>query len=139
MATPQYIIVKAATYPQTSVAHLTADFGATNFIPTLTSFLHTTFPCLPFQPGPIDHFDVFKQVSISTLTNPHLSSQPRRDRIRATPAVQPRGQRAGTPAHFDMALIAKHHGVSGMYTNTYLIMIINEYDACQMFELAKFM
>jgi len=90
------------------------DFGATEFLAALTSFVRNQLPRpSPILPGPIDRFDIYKQVCISIPSNPYLSSKPRRSRIRATPAIPAKGRKAAVPAHFDTALIEQGNDTSG--------------------------
>jgi len=57
----------------------------------------------------MDRFDVYKQIALDLPPNPYLSSEPLSTRIHATAAVPPWGRKAGTPAHFDTALIIDRH------------------------------
>jgi hypothetical protein len=108
---PSYTVAKIAPLPATPVARLETDFGATEFLPALTSFVRNQLPRpSPILPGPMDRFDVYKQISMATPSNPFLSSQPRRSRIRATSAIPAKGRKVAVPAHFDTALIEQGHG-----------------------------
>jgi hypothetical protein len=64
----------------------------------------------------MDHFDIYNQVILQPPPNPCLSSVLLTTRIRATPAIPPRGRKVGTPAHFDTALVIDHqdNGSLGM-------------------------
>jgi len=113
-----YSIAKNAPYPDTTVNRLASYFGAIDFIPALSVFIHENLPHCNIEPSPFDRFDVFKQILIPSPANKYLSNQPRTSRIRTTPAIKPKGRKPGTPARFDTALIAedisKHHRFGGL-------------------------
>ncbi|KAG2100245.1 hypothetical protein BD769DRAFT_1631108 [Suillus cothurnatus] len=91
-----HILAKTPAHPQQSVQHLITAHGATMFLPALKSFLHKHMPHNNIVP-----------VVVVTPPDPHVSDSPKRWRIRATPEVQPGpGQKPGSPARFNMALIS---------------------------------
>ncbi|KAF8871625.1 hypothetical protein BD779DRAFT_1613911 [Infundibulicybe gibba] len=87
-----------------TVQHLFEHFGATNFIPALTSFLQQQ-QSHPLLPNTSDRFDLYKQIIITLPPNTFLNSQKFSNRIRTSPAVPPRGRKKGSPGVFDTALI----------------------------------
>jgi hypothetical protein len=103
-----YDIAKRAPFRNVSVEGLMTNFGATEFIPALTTFLHEHIPDSPVEPGPHDSFDLFKQVKIPLPSNRHLSEQSRTQRIRAIPEVKANGRKAGVAAVFDTALVVEN-------------------------------
>ncbi|KAJ7186196.1 hypothetical protein C8R46DRAFT_983014 [Mycena filopes] len=105
LPTVSYKIAKFPAVENTTVAHLQTSYGATHIIPALTTFLKLHFKTSLVQPGPYDRFDLFNQISIPLPRNRYLSDQPRSSRIRAVPAVPPKGRTAGSPAVFDTALV----------------------------------
>ncbi|KAF8179782.1 hypothetical protein K438DRAFT_2172963 [Mycena galopus ATCC 62051] len=100
-----YTIAKRPATLNLTVAHLHEHHGAVDIIPALTAFLKLTFKSCPIVPGQFDRFDIYNQVSLILPPNRYLSSQQRSSRIRAIPAVAPKGRSRGSPAAFDTALI----------------------------------
>jgi len=126
---PVYHITKHCPHPHVSVARLEADFGAVDFLPALTAFLtKKTHQRTFIQPGAMDRFDIYNQIALDLPPNPYLSSEPLSTRIRATAAVPPRGRKAGTPAHFDTALIIDHHddGSSGKLSSVAMLALSSQ-------------
>jgi hypothetical protein len=110
---PVYHVAKNSPLPHLPVARLEDAFGAVDFLPALTAFLKVNIPRTPqtfIQPGAMDRFDVYNQVSLHLPPNPYLSSEPLTTRIRATAAVPPKGRKPRTPAHFDTAMIIDRQG-----------------------------
>ena len=110
---PVYHIAKDCSLLHLPIAHLEDAFGAVDFLPALTAFLKANIPRTPttfIQPGAMDRFDVYHQVSLHLPPNPYLSSKPLTTRIHATAAVPPKGRKARTPAHFDTAMVIDHQG-----------------------------
>ncbi|KAH7926125.1 hypothetical protein BV22DRAFT_1009731 [Leucogyrophana mollusca] len=104
-----HTIAKVPPHPAVRVLDLETAYGAVDFLPALHSFLQKHLPRNSLQPGRQDRFDVFKQVIITAPPNRRANELPRRFRVRATPAVAPSPNRRkpGSPAHFDMALVAE--------------------------------
>ncbi|KAF8190584.1 hypothetical protein K438DRAFT_1919507 [Mycena galopus ATCC 62051] len=100
-----YTIAKRPATLNLTVAHLHEHHGAVDIIPALTAFLKLTFKSCPIVPGQFDRFNIYNQVSLILPPNRYLSSQQRSSRIRAIPAVAPKGRSRGSPAAFDTALI----------------------------------
>ncbi|KAF8197216.1 hypothetical protein K438DRAFT_1585219 [Mycena galopus ATCC 62051] len=102
---PSYSIAKFPSVPDATVTHLETIYGAADFIPAFTRFLSKYMPRSGIIPNRHDRFALFKQISIHLPQNRYLSAAPRKGRIRATPPILARGRAAGTPAHFDTALV----------------------------------
>ncbi|KAF8885298.1 hypothetical protein BD779DRAFT_1611957 [Infundibulicybe gibba] len=100
-----YHIAKTPPLQGVTVQHLIENFGATNFIPALTSFLQQQQPPHPLLPNMSDCFNLYKQIIITLTPNAFLSSQKMTNRIRTSPAVPPHGHKKGLPGIFDTALI----------------------------------
>lgn len=110
---PAYTLAKTSPFPHTTVTRLETDFGATRFLPALTTYIQQNVPShSAIQPSARDRFDAFKQITVPTSPNFHLSSKPQVNRIRTTPATSAQGRKAATPAHFDTALIQESPGAS---------------------------
>ncbi|KAG2066523.1 hypothetical protein BDR04DRAFT_1129984 [Suillus decipiens] len=101
-----HVLANTPAHPQTSIQQLITAHGAVSFLPALKLFLHKHMPKNRIVPGPQDRFDVFRQVVIVAPPDPRVGESPWRWRIRATPKVSPGpGQKPGSPAKFNMALI----------------------------------
>ncbi|KAJ7266482.1 hypothetical protein B0H12DRAFT_1010761, partial [Mycena haematopus] len=100
-----YSIAKAPSFPDVTVTQLEAVHGTHDFIPSFTRFVQKYLPRAGITPSRHDRFPVFKQITIDLPKNRYLADIPRKSRIRATPPILARGRVAGTPAHFDTALI----------------------------------
>ncbi|KAJ7048192.1 Zn-finger domain-containing protein [Mycena amicta] len=87
--------------------HIHETHSATEFLPALTTFLKANFKSF-VPPSKHDYFDVWKQITLQMPPNRFLSSKAQSCRIRAIPAVPPKGRSLGTPATFDTALIVEH-------------------------------
>ncbi|EDR01734.1 uncharacterized protein LACBIDRAFT_332982 [Laccaria bicolor S238N-H82] len=106
--TTSYMIAKKAPFKNVPVSWLASDFGAVDFIPALTTFLHEHIPGCDITPNAHDTYDLFKQVIVSLPPNQYLSElKIHTNRIRAIPAVKGKGRKAGAPAVFDMALVGE--------------------------------
>ena len=105
-----YTLAKKAAFPNITVEKLITDYGAEDFIPALTTFLLEHVPQCKITPSHFDRFDVFKQILITSPSNFYLNNQSWTCRLRSTPAVKPKGRKAGTPGRFDTALIAEQLG-----------------------------
>jgi len=108
LSTLTYKIAKQEPFRNISVKDLVTNFGATEFIPALTTFLHKHVPDSPVKPGPHNSFDLFKQVKIPLPSNCHLSEQDQTQCIRAIPEVKANGCKAGAAAVFDTALVVEN-------------------------------
>ncbi|KAJ7092928.1 Zn-finger domain-containing protein [Mycena belliarum] len=100
-----YTIAKRPATLNVTVAHLQTNHGAVDIIPALTAFLKLNFKSSPILPGPFDRFDLYNQVSLHLPMNRYLSHRSRATRIRAIPAVPPKGRFRGSPAFFDTAFV----------------------------------
>ncbi|KAH7904195.1 Zn-finger domain-containing protein [Hygrophoropsis aurantiaca] len=105
-----HTIAKAPPHPAMRISNIETAYGAVDFLPALQVFVRKNLPRNSLVPGPQDRFDVYNQVIITAPPNRRASEQPKRFRIRATPAIppSPNGRKAGSVAHFDMALVAEH-------------------------------
>jgi len=73
---PVYHIAKTCPQPHLPINSLVTDFSAVDFLPALTAFLKKNLPPQNFlQPGAMDHFDVYNQISLDLLPNLYLSSE----------------------------------------------------------------
>ena len=106
--TTSYMIAKTAPFKNVTISRLGSEFGAVDFIPTLTTFLREHIPGCNITPNAHDTYDLFKQVVVSLPPNRYLSElKIRTNRIRAIPAVKSKGRKAGAPAVFDTALVGE--------------------------------
>lgn len=103
-----YTVAKKAPFQQITVEHIGSDFGATDFLEALCSFLRKHLPACKISPHVFDRFDVYKQINLRLPYNRYLSNHPPVDRIRTTPAVAKSGRRVGTAARFDTAVLVEN-------------------------------
>ncbi|KAG1776239.1 hypothetical protein EV702DRAFT_1046387 [Suillus placidus] len=111
-----HVLAKVPTHPHQSVQTIITAHGATEFLPALQSFLLKNLPHNTIVPGLQDRFDLYCQVVIVTPPDLRVSDVPKQRRIRATPEKLPSGRKPGTPAQFDMALIADRPRSSHLHT-----------------------
>ncbi|KAJ6564234.1 hypothetical protein B0H19DRAFT_1258700 [Mycena capillaripes] len=107
-AITSYTIAKSPASRNVTVAHLQMQHGAVDIIPVLTAFLKRTFKSSPILPGPFDRFDTYNKITFHLPRNRYLSDQHRTNRIRAVPAVPPKGRSLSSPSLFDTALIIEN-------------------------------
>jgi hypothetical protein len=105
LPTTSYKIAKSPSVENVTVGHLHTAHSATNLIPALTAFLKLHFKSSPITPSLYDRFDIFNQISVHLPQNRYISNQNRSSRLRAIPAVAPKGRSTGSPAVFDTALV----------------------------------
>jgi hypothetical protein len=142
---PVYHIAKTCPQPHLPINSLVTDFGAVDFLPALTAFLKKNLPPRNFlQPGAMDRFDVYNQISLDLPPNPYLSSEPLHTRIRATAALPAHGRKLGTSAHFDTALVIDHQddGSPGKFCSESLLKLFSmvpraDSNSSQHFELHR--
>ncbi|KAG2340776.1 hypothetical protein BDR05DRAFT_1032465 [Suillus weaverae] len=89
-----HTLAKAPAHPHQTVEKIVTAHGATDFLPTLQSFLRKNLPHINIIPGIQDHFDVY------------FGDTPKWWHVRARPEVVASGRKPGCPARFDMALIS---------------------------------
>jgi hypothetical protein len=111
-----HVLAKVPAHPHQSVQTIITAHGATEFLPALRSFLLKNLPHNTIVPGLQDRFDLYRQVVIVMPPDLRVSDVPKRRRIRATPEKLPSGRKPGTPAQFDMALIADRPHSSHLHT-----------------------
>lgn len=100
-----YSLAKRPPYKNTTVDEIILNFGATDFISALSTFLRQNFLGTTIIPSIHDRFDVYKQLVIKLPHNPYLSDHRRTDRVRTLPFVKANGRTPQRPAHFDTAII----------------------------------
>ena len=69
---PTHSVAIKPAFPHTDFNTLTADFKATNFLAALSTFICHLIPppALPILPNLVDHFDVYKCITILQPSNP---------------------------------------------------------------------
>ncbi|KIM86001.1 hypothetical protein PILCRDRAFT_25702, partial [Piloderma croceum F 1598] len=100
-----YKIAKKSPFPNTSVARITSAYGATEFLPTLQTFLDDYLPCHTLKPNQFDRFDIYNAISILLPSKPHVSDTKCLISVRATPEHSNGPRKPPTPARFDTAFI----------------------------------
>jgi hypothetical protein len=104
---PTHSVAIKPAFPHTDFNTLTTEFKATNFIPALSTYIRRLIPppALPVLPNLVDHFDVYKRVTILQPSNPAAGFPKSVHRVRATPSVPSKRGSKAVPAHFDTALV----------------------------------
>lgn len=102
-----YRIAKTSPHPNTSLHTLTTAYGATEFLNSLTSWLHVHLPSNKITPNSFDTFPVYNAITISQPSQPHVSDSKNVITIRATPAHENGDRKPTTPARFDTAMIVE--------------------------------
>ncbi|KAG6824958.1 hypothetical protein H0H92_005300 [Tricholoma furcatifolium] len=100
-----YMIAKCTPFTNVTVHHLASEFGAVDFVPTLTNFIRRSFPRSTIFPNQFDTFNLFKQIVITHPQNMYLGSHLVTSRIRTTPRIEAHGRKPETLAHFDTAFV----------------------------------
>ena len=113
-----YTVSKKAPFHWITIEYIISDFGTTDFLGALCTFLHKHLPAYKISPHVFDCFDVYKQINIHLPYNQYLSNYSWADHICTTPAIAKLGRRVGTAAQFDTALLAEnwedHHKLGGL-------------------------
>ena len=109
---------KESPFSPDNIEYIISDFGTTNFLGALCTFLHKHLPAYKISPYVFDCFDVYKQINIHLPYNQYLSNHSWADHICTTPAIAKLGKRVGTAAQFDTALLVEnwedHHKLGGL-------------------------
>lgn len=103
-----YSIAKTPPHKNLTVANLTETFGATNFLPALSSFLRHHFPGSTITPTHRDRFDAYKQIVISLPRSEYLGEGSCvLDRVKTSISVKESGRTLAKASHFDTAFIVE--------------------------------
>jgi len=103
-----YHVANGCPFPNTSVDHLESNFGATNFICVLQTFLTKYMLLSKFSASRHDCFDVYNSVFILLPPQTHVSDIKRLNKVGAspqTPSTNPR--KLSKPAIADTALVVE--------------------------------
>lgn len=103
-----YRIANKCPYPSCSIDYLNTAHFATPFLATVRAFVRAHFPRSHFVPTRLTTFNLYKQIWVLQPWNKFIADAVQYHRIRATPAVQPKGRKWLVPPHFDVALIIKN-------------------------------
>ena len=104
---PTHSIAIKPAFPHTDFNMLNTHFKATNFIPTLSTFIHCLIPppALPVLPNHIDCFNVYRHIMVIQPSNPSARFPKTVDHLHATPLVPSNSRSKAVPAHFDIVLV----------------------------------
>ncbi|KAM5539179.1 hypothetical protein V8D89_007052 [Ganoderma adspersum] len=107
---PSYVLAKAPALPGTSVHKLVHQFGCTDFICALVTFLRLksssrTLPVPAQSLSRHTRFAVYKRMHVYLPPLRQVSPIPLKDVIRAAPSQPARGLIRATPGHFDTVLV----------------------------------
>ncbi len=110
---PSYVVAKKPGLPGTSVGQLVQDFGCTDFVNALETFLRRSSRAheLPVAAQNIHlrtRFPVYRRMSVLLPAIRQVSRTPVPDTIRAVPAQPARPLRPAVAAHFDTVLAREH-------------------------------
>lgn len=101
-----YSVAKEPAYPRTPISSLITDFGATDFLPRLQSFLRaspfTSRSALDILPS--TRIAVFKCLTVRLPPAPQVTKNVTKDVIRARRAVPAHGTTLSLAAQFDTVL-----------------------------------
>jgi hypothetical protein len=118
----RYSLAKSPPHQNLTVDKLTQNFGTTNFLTALSSFLRQNLPSTTITPSNRDRFDAYKQIVISLPTNEYLCERNIVDRVRTSPSVNASGRVLAKASHFDTAFIVEdlalynlEGGISGFF------------------------
>jgi hypothetical protein len=100
-----YRIAKVPAFPNTPLQHLKQAYGASEFLPTLRTFIQEKFISRTIVPNEYDRFDVYNAVHIVLPSRPHISDRKRQKTIHATPEHSNGPRKQASPARFDTALV----------------------------------
>ena len=84
---------------------LTTQFKANNFIQALSTYIRCLIPppALPVLPNLVDHFDLYKCITILQPSNADAGFPMSVEHVHATPSAK--GGSKAVPAHFDIVLV----------------------------------
>ncbi|TFK91398.1 hypothetical protein K466DRAFT_541773 [Polyporus arcularius HHB13444] len=104
-----YTVAKTPGLPGTSLRRLTSDFGCTDFVRALETFLRgstrsRTLPAAFRTLNPSTRFAAYKRMHVTLPAMRQVSRTPVKDTIRAMPAQPARLLQPASPAHFDTVL-----------------------------------
>ncbi|KAJ7182097.1 hypothetical protein C8R46DRAFT_985219 [Mycena filopes] len=105
LAATAYSVAKTPSFPDVTVAQLESIYGAVDFVPAFAAFIKKYFARSSLTPNRHDRFAVYKQLSLWMPRNRYIADKIRKCRLRATPAIRPKGRSLGSPGHFDTALV----------------------------------
>jgi hypothetical protein len=93
-------------FPHCDINTITNLHKADNFPAALKTFIRRVHPppAVPILPNSVDHFDLYKRLSIRHKPVP-ATRNVTVDRIRATPEVPAHARLKAVPAHFDTVLV----------------------------------
>ncbi|RDX46169.1 hypothetical protein OH76DRAFT_1356587 [Lentinus brumalis] len=112
---PRYVVAKTPGLPGTSVHQLVHDFGCTDFVRTLETFLRQASRArqLPVAAQVIHdrtRFAVYRRMAVYLPALRQVARTPLKDTIRAVPAQSARPLRPAAPARFDTVLAREFPG-----------------------------
>jgi hypothetical protein len=101
-----YSVAKEPAYPQTPIASLVTDFGVSDFISNLKSFLRVSpfTSRSAFTPTPNTRLAVFKCLTVEIPPAPQVTKFETKDVIRARQAVPAHGITPSVAGQFDTVL-----------------------------------
>ena len=118
----RYSLAKQPPHQNLTVEKLTQNFGTTNFLPALTTFLRQNLPGTTITPTIRDRFDAYKQIVLLPPSDRYLGDRIVMERVRTTPSTKASGRALAKPPHFDTAFVVDdpalyktEGGISGVF------------------------
>jgi hypothetical protein len=113
-----YHVTKAPAFPNTPLHCLEQVHGASEFLPTLKTFIQEKFTLCTLLPNEFNHYNVYKAIHIMLPSKPHVSNCKCQKKIHVTPEHSNSPRKQLSAAHFDTALVFKdvnlHHKQGGL-------------------------
>ena len=118
----RYSLAKQPPHQNLTVEKLTQNFGTTNFLPALTTFLRQNLPGTTITPTIRDRFNAYKQIVLLPPSDRYLGDRIVMERVRTTPSTKASGRALAKPPHFDTAFVVDdpalyktEGGISGVF------------------------
>jgi hypothetical protein len=100
-----YHVAKAPAFPNTPLHCLEQAHGASEFLPTLKTFIQEKFTSHTLLPNEFDRYNIHKAIHIMLPSKPHVSDCKRQKKIHAIPEHSNGPWKQLSPAHFDTATL----------------------------------
>ena len=114
-----YHVAKAPTFPNTPLCRLEQAYGASEYLPTLKTFIQETFTSCALLSTKYNRHNVHNAVHIMLPSNPHVNDHKHQKTIHATLKQGNGPQKQPSPAYFDTALVIEdedlHQEESGLH------------------------
>jgi len=108
-----YSVAKTPAYPQVPITSIVTDFGATDFLPALHTFLRTSPHTSRSAVLPLTstRLSLYKCLTVRLPPAPQVTKHETKDVVRARCAVPAQGRNLGLSSQFDTVLAREHEDV----------------------------